>query len=246
MTNSQSDSPSKMWQHSRFTQVIAVVLAIVPIYGFAIWSHLTKDRPYSIGEMIFYPLVFGGGSILLILLLLRFVCGEKVGSLNLKAGKWWRDVVSGLLLFVVLILLSFFLQSTLAQWFPNGPAPEIETLLQELSEQPWLMVLWLGPVLWLGVAGFEELSRVFFLNRLWVVWPQPPGRWLVLLGSAVIFGLAHLYQGPVGVISNLIIGLIYGWYYMSFGRIWPMIIAHGLYDTFWIVLGIILVSQGLL
>ena len=52
-----------MWQHRRLTQVIAVVLAIVPIYGFAMWSHLTKDRPYSIGEMIFYPLVFGGISI---------------------------------------------------------------------------------------------------------------------------------------------------------------------------------------
>jgi len=87
MANLQLDHPSKMWQHSRFTQVIAVVLAIVPIYGFAIWSHLTKDRPYTVGEMMYYPLVFGGGSILLILLLLRFVCGEKISSLNLKVRK---------------------------------------------------------------------------------------------------------------------------------------------------------------
>jgi membrane protease YdiL (CAAX protease family) len=244
--NLPANDATPAWQQQRLTQVVAVVLATLPVYAFAIYSHLTREQPYSINDMIFYPLVFGGGSLLLILALLRFVCGEKVTALNLKAGVWWRDLLSGLLLAVILVVASFFLQPLLGQWFPSEPAPEMETLFRELTRRPALMVLWLGPVLWIGVAGFEELSRVFFLNRLWVVWPQPALRWLVLLLSALLFGLAHLYQGPVGVITNLIFGLLYGGYYKSYGRVWPMIISHGLYDTFWIVFGIVLVSRGLL
>ncbi len=52
-----------------------------------------------------------------------------------------------------------------------------------------------GPVAWLGVATFEEFSRVFMLNRLWTVWSQLFARWLILLVSACLFGLIHIYQG---------------------------------------------------
>jgi membrane protease YdiL (CAAX protease family) len=65
-----------------------------------------------------------------------------------------------------------------------------------------------------------------------------------VLVSAVLFGLAHLYQGPGGMANTAISGLILGIVYMRFGRIWPLIIAHYLHDALQIVLLMYLVQSG--
>ena len=90
----------------------------------------------------------------------------------------------------------------------------------------------------------EELSRVFMLNRLWAVWPQPVARWVVMILSAVLFGLAHIYQGTAGALSAGVIGLAYAVFYMAFGRVWPMIIAHALFDSAQIATVVILIRTG--
>jgi membrane protease YdiL (CAAX protease family) len=244
-----TDEHEKPWQRHPLTQLAAMAIGVLPIYVFAIWTHLTRERALGLNELMLYPLAFGGGSVVLMLLLLKFLCGDSISSLNLRTGRWWRDVLVGILLAVALLLLLVILQYTVARWFPSGPAgsaEELQTLMEGLSRNPLLLALWLGPVVWLGVAAFEELSRVFMLSRLWKVWPRPTGRWLALIFSAVLFGLVHIYQGPVGAISNGIIGLIYGWYYMLFGRVWPMIIAHALYDSAQIVQVVNLINRGMI
>jgi membrane protease YdiL (CAAX protease family) len=64
---------------------------------------------------------------------------------------------------------------------------------------------------------------------------------MVLLFSAVLFGLAHVYQGLSGAISVGVIGMILGLAYMLWGRLWPLIIAHALFDSIqigWVVIQI--------
>lgn len=164
----------------------------------------------------------------------RFICGQRIASLNIKPGKWYTDVLVGILLaafFLGLFVLQQFIQS---RWFPRtaGPPPEeLVTLFNGIVNDPLLLAVWLGPVAWLGVATFEELTRVFMLSRLWTVWPHPLGRWLVMIVSAALFGLAHVYQGPANAIAIALQGLLYAWYYHRFGRVWPMIICHALYDS---------------
>ncbi|MHC4061116.1 MAG: CPBP family glutamic-type intramembrane protease [Planctomycetota bacterium] len=29
--------------------------------------------------------------------------------------------------------------------------------------------------------------------------------------------------------------MLYGWYYLRFGRVWPLIIAHALYDSLQVI-----------
>lgn len=48
--------------------------------------------------------------------------------------------------------------------------------------------------------------------------------------SVAIRASYHLYQGPIGTISLVIVGLILGWWFARTGRLWPAIIAHGLMD----------------
>lgn len=88
--------------------------------------------------------------------------------------------------------------------------------------------------IWTTVAFGEELVwRGFLMNRLESIFGE--GRVqtaLVVLISAVMFGLAHFYQGVLGIILTGVLGLIYMLAYRLSGRnLWVVIIGHGLTDT---------------
>jgi membrane protease YdiL (CAAX protease family) len=40
----------------------------------------------------------------------------------------------------------------------------------------------------------------------------------------------HLYQGAAGVISVVPVGLVFAYYYARNGKLWPLIVAHGILD----------------
>jgi len=40
----------------------------------------------------------------------------------------------------------------------------------------------------------------------------------------------HLYQGPMAVIPIAIFGVVVTFAYVRFGRLWPVVVAHGLLD----------------
>jgi|KBSMisStandDraft_5_1062788.scaffolds.fasta_scaffold128816_3 CAAX protease family protein len=48
--------------------------------------------------------------------------------------------------------------------------------------------------------------------------------------SVAIRLLYHLYQGPLGVLSIVPTGLIFAYWYVRTGRLWPLIVAHALLD----------------
>lgn len=78
--------------------------------------------------------------------------------------------------------------------------------------------------------GFaEEIIVVAWLatrlRQLRVSWP-----W-IFVASSLLRGSYHLYQGYSAGIGNIVMGVIYLWYYKRTGRIWPLVIAHGLIDT---------------
>ena len=50
--------------------------------------------------------------------------------------------------------------------------------------------------------------------------------WLVVLISAVLFGLAHLYQGPGGLVATTILGLLFGFSRIWLGTLVPVIAWH--------------------
>ncbi|MBR7836736.1 CPBP family intramembrane metalloprotease [Actinospica durhamensis] len=49
--------------------------------------------------------------------------------------------------------------------------------------------------------------------------------------SALIRGCYHLYQGFGGFLGNLVMGLVFAKLYRRWGRVTPLLIAHGLIDT---------------
>ncbi|WP_445167618.1 CPBP family intramembrane glutamic endopeptidase [Mycolicibacterium sp. Dal123E01] len=52
-----------------------------------------------------------------------------------------------------------------------------------------------------------------------------------ILASSVLRGAYHLYQGFGAGLGNLVMGLVFGYAWCRTGRLWPLVIAHGVIDT---------------
>jgi membrane protease YdiL (CAAX protease family) len=64
---------------------------------------------------------------------------------------------------------------------------------------------------------------------------------VAVLLQAVIFGLVHLYQGPAGVASATLSGIVYGTItVLARGAIWPAAMAHGINNT----IGLVMIYSG--
>ena len=91
---------------------------------------------------------------------------------------------------------------------------------------------WRIPVLILAAFanGFAEEVVVvgYLITRL---------RQLGLTQSKAVFisgglrGLYHLYQGFGAGLGNVVMGLIFGYSWCRTGRLWPLVIAHGIIDS---------------
>jgi membrane protease YdiL (CAAX protease family) len=245
LTLAESAKPLKRsWQRARWTQALAILLGIAPIYGATILMHLSQDRAYSLNDVLFYSSVIAPVLFVSLVLLLRFLCGESFGDLNLKKAGWWQDLFGGIALAALTLGGMYFIAPVVGRALPSAPQGGLGNVFTGLASDPWRLALFLGPGLAIGAAGFEELARVFLLTRWWKIASGAIWRWLGVLVSAVLFGLVHIYQGPAGMANTALIGLVLGVAYLRFGRIWPLIISHYLHDALQIVLLVYLIRTG--
>jgi uncharacterized protein len=96
----------------------------------------------------------------------------------------------------------------------------------------------LGETWWrvpmLVIAAFadgwaEEIIVVgYLLTRLEQVGIQAR---VALVCSSMLRGAYHLYQGFGAGLGNVVMGLVFGWMWQRTGRLWPLVIAHGVIDT---------------
>jgi len=91
---------------------------------------------------------------------------------------------------------------------------------------------WTVPILLLSAARAAIQEEFVVLGYLFarlrdVGWSTGQ----IILGSALLRGSYHLYQGFGGFVGNLIMGLIFGWLFARWGRVLPFVIAHFLIDA---------------
>ncbi|MCV7382326.1 CPBP family intramembrane glutamic endopeptidase [Mycolicibacter longobardus] len=78
-------------------------------------------------------------------------------------------------------------------------------------------------------AFAEEVIVVgYLLTRLRQLRVSP---WVAVACSALLRGAYHLYQGFGAGLGNVAMGLVFGYTWQRTGRLWPLILAHGLIDT---------------
>ena len=228
MLSKQGDraEPPKRWQNKAWVQLLAVGLGVLPLYSGTVVLQLQRDLSISTRGFIFYLAVISPLSIVIALLLMRLFCGEHPRELNLRPGKLSSDLLAVLILSPVIIVANVVLTGILSGLIRQSSTySSVRDLFAELAGNPTLFALFVGPLLLLGAAS-EELIRAFLLGRLWKVWPSMSGKLAAVVISSGLFGLIHLYQGPVAVAWTAIFGLIMALYYLKFGRVVPLVLAH--------------------
>jgi membrane protease YdiL (CAAX protease family) len=214
------------WQEKAWVQLLAIMLGVLPLYSSLIIAQLWSDQPISLQGFILYLAVISPLAIVIALLALRLLCGERPRDLNRKPGKVSSDLLSTLILSIAIVVANVLSTSWLAGLLPKAAASaSVRDLFMELAGDPTLLVLFVGLLLMLGAAS-EEIVRAFLLSRMWRMWPSTPGKLVAVVVSAVAFGLIHVYRGPVHVAWASIFGLLMGLYYLRFGRVVPLILAH--------------------
>lgn len=80
-------------------------------------------------------------------------------------------------------------------------------------------------------AGITEevIYRGFLIFAFSYLFPSL-SIWIVILIVSLLFGLAHTYQGTLGVVKTTIIGLFFSILYLSLGSILPLIVLHFFID----------------
>jgi len=174
--------------------------------------------------------------------------GETWASFGLIVpAKWGRTIGFGVLVFLAQLAYGVFAQPgvehTVAALTGTGPnrAPQV---LGEVTGNLSLF-LYLLPFVWLFAAfGEEVFYRGYLMSRFAQFMGEGRTAWTIaLIAQALLFGAAHAYQGPPGMVSAAIGGLILGAGTLIWGRtLWPAIIGHGLADT----LGFTLLYFGML
>lgn len=227
------DGPDRRqpWQRSAWVQWLAIAVGWLPGFLVVMIMQGRADGPLSLLEAAWYSTVLGASMVVAMLLVLRFLCRESIRGLNQQTGTWRRDALLGVCMAAVTLGTQVLLAGPVSRLLPSAPDSNLGTFFDEMVTSPWAFALVLGPMLVIGAAVYEELARVFLLTRLWNLSPGPAWRWAAVLLSAVLFGVVHLYQGPAGAVMAGVFGLLMAAFYLRFGRIAPMMLAHYLHDA---------------
>jgi hypothetical protein len=203
---------------------------------------LFQTKAFTLSDMLVFPLLIGVPSIIFILVVNKYFLQYSFKqTFNEGDGAWEIDFLFTIGLLLVYFIILAIDKSILMQLLPNKHVASQEVIngIIELSNKPLLMLIWFGPVLWIGIGMFEEIMRVFAMKCLWNISSNKIWQFAVIIIVSVVIGLTHLYQGSAGVISIGLKSLVIGAFYYKFRRIYPLVIAHALYDGIQFALAII-------
>lgn len=215
---------------NKLKSIIALSIMVFIPFGLMIWIRNHQSTGFASIELIVYPLLFGGLSILILFLIKRYYLREKLTDFNSGEGKWHTDIAWGLILTTIYFILFYVERITLSEILQFKSNIELLGLMLDMRENPILLLIWFGPVLWIGVALYEELIRVFILTSLWkwsenIIWGIT-----VIFISSILIGLVHWSQGSYGMVTIGIKSLVAGFFFYHKKRLMPLVYAHVLYD----------------
>jgi membrane protease YdiL (CAAX protease family) len=130
---------------------------------------------------------------------------------------------------VALSLMALALQGILMLcehygWWP-AESEVVRLLLPETRQEKLWCVLIVAPT---AALCEEFVYRGYLLTQLSVWFPSREWAWGA---SALVFGLAHTYQGLSGVLRAAVLGALFTYPVLASGSLYPSIIAHFVYDS---------------
>jgi len=161
------------------------------------------------------------------------------GSLSAMGFKrptsWARVVLIAVAAAALRVVLGDFVIDPLtAHFWPPAAAPAQAAEITGNLKYALLALL----IVWSFAAFGEEIAyRGYLLTRAADVGRQSTAAyWVGVILVSVLFGYGHYYKGPAGIVDSGMAGFILGSAYLLSGRnLWTSILAHGLIDTFGVI-----------
>jgi len=223
---------------SKFAILLEIAVVFVPMYALLMVSDRLGNDFVPLGGNV--VLVGGPLGYLGMILALAAVWvasrmrGVSWGEFGLARSKSWvRTILMGVGVTVAFMVAGTVLMQLLKLAFPNTE-PDLSRFAPLRGNLPNLIINVVVNA-WF-TAGFVEefLWRGYLMNRLVDLQGKKTKlAWVIaLVGSAVIFGLGHSYQGLAGMVKVGAVGLLLGVVFLTVRRhLWPLIIVHVLLDT---------------
>ena len=210
------------------------IIALAAVAGYPAvlmtWYRIHHVSTFASIELIAYPLVFGSLGIIAVLLLKRLYLREPLSDFNSGSGNLLTDIAWGLALAIACFAFFFPSHLPLRGLLDFRPNEELLGLMLDMRARPWMVLVWFGPVLWIGIALYEELVRSFLLTELWSLSQSKVWIAVVIVLAGILFGLLHWSQGPYGIVTIAIKSVVIGAFYLRIRRLLPLVLAHVLYD----------------
>ena len=217
--------------------LLEIALVLAPTYISLILGYRPESDFISLGDDLILlggPLIWLAMTLSLFLLWvvtrLRGASWKDYGGS--RPASWLRTMLSGVGLSIIMIVAIVILQELLSLAIPDAAPPDMSRFDALHGNLPNLLVNVV--VLWITAGFIEELIwRGYLINRLTHIFGQSRMAWvIVLFCSAALFGVAHFYQGPSGILLTGTTGLLIGAAFLLVRRnLWPLVIAHGLINT---------------
>ncbi len=153
-----------------------------------------------------------------------------------RPESWTRTFLIALAVGIGLQLLSTYVSEPLIRRF-TGESSDLSQF-RDITGDIQITLIWLAIAWTFAAFGEEFVYRGYVLNRMAeTLGGTPMSFWMAVVGTAMLFGIGHYYQGPTGMIDTGISALVFGALYVWSGRnLWLPILTHGLTDTIAIVL----------
>jgi len=209
----------------------------LPIFGVSVywlyqliklWLAPTKDIP-TLESILIFSLIEAAFVYLVVELLLKLSQSSLLEKIKEASSK--RSIGQGLIWASVIFLMITFVVNPIAQiviqkFDISFTAEQLSSL--SLFRHPYAPLFWVLISVFGG--GFAEetircFSLQFFENNFGKI-----GIYFCLILSSVLFGFGHIYQGPVGALTHLGTGLLFGFLFISKRNLVTNIVAHAVYD----------------
>jgi membrane protease YdiL (CAAX protease family) len=216
---------------AKIIELILVFLAAFIIISVFVSKDAT-DLVYNqaviwVANIIMLTLVFAG-------IKLR---GEGLDYFGIHLNKmtWKASLTTLWQSFVVLLLVvaGFVIGSIIMANITGIPENSDMSGYAYLQNNFGMLLLTLFGVFIVSSFGEEIIYRAFLINRISELGLNSKmGKTMVVLISAVIFGLVHYSWGPMGIVQTAFMGLALGISYLFLKKkIWVLVLAHVYMDT---------------
>jgi membrane protease YdiL (CAAX protease family) len=181
-----------------------------------------SDRP--VFDLIYQLLgiFFDLMPVALVAFLLWRAARPHLGRLGIDGARPWRDTAGGLGLALVIGVpgIGVYLAGRALGITVNVVPNALDTY--------W----WTVPVLLLSAARAGITEEVIVIGYLFARLGDLRWRpWTIILASAALRGTYHVYQGFGSFVGNAAMGLLFGWLFVRYGRVLPLVIAHFAIDA---------------